>query len=185
MSFSISFAEPVAHAFFPSSAQDPRWFAVAVKPRHEKAVAGALEQKGYPAWLPLFERVHSYQSRRRKFQIPLFPGYVFCCMQPLARLPVLTTPGVLRIVGAGRTPMPIDEAELQSVRRAVERRAVLRPAFPMESGHKVRIAEGPFAGISGVVVRMRNPFRLLLSITLLQRAVALEIESDQVAIERV
>jgi transcription antitermination factor NusG len=161
------------------------WFAVAVKPRHEKCVTRLMEYKGITSWLPIEERTHRYGVRLRKFEVPLFPGYVFCQLQPAAHMPVVTTPGVLRIAGIGRTPIPLDQAEVQSIRTAALRRAHLRPCEYLEGGEQVRIVAGSLAGVTGTVVSTVRPFRVRLSITLLQRAVLLEIDSDDVIVEYV
>jgi transcription antitermination factor NusG len=161
------------------------WYAVAVKARHEKCVAEILGHKGLTAWLPMQERTHYYGQWRRVHQLPLFPGYVFCQLSLTAHMPVVTTPGVLRIVGAGRNPAPLDETEIQSIRTAAERNALLSSCEYLEGGQRVRIVAGPLAGVSGTVVSASRPFRVRLAVTLLQRAVLLEIDSDQLALEYV
>jgi transcription antitermination factor NusG len=103
----------------------------------------------------------------------------------LTRLPVLSTPGVLRIVSAGSHLLPLDDIEITSLRAAIERNAPLRPSAFFKGGTRVRIAEGPFEGVTGVVVNTCRPFRLMLSVTLLQRAVLLEIDADDVVVDRI
>jgi transcriptional antiterminator NusG len=161
------------------------WYAVAVQARHEKCVAGILAHKGLPAWVPMQERTHYYGNRRRVHQIPLFPGYVFCRLAAALHLPVLTTPGVLRIVGTGRHPVPLDESEIQSILTAEEHRARLTSCQYLDGGQRVRIIAGPMAGVSGTVVNASRPIKVRLAVTLLQRAVLLEIDSDQLALEYV
>jgi transcription antitermination factor NusG len=159
-----------------------QWYAVAVQARHEKCVAGMLEHKGLTAWLPMQERTHYYGKRRRIHQLPLFPGYVFCRLDG-AHMPVLTTPGVLRIVGCGRNPAPLDRTEIESIVTAAEKRAHLSSCEYLEGGQRVRIMDGPLEGVAGTVVNSSRPFRVRLAVTLLQRAVLLEIDSDQIALE--
>jgi transcription antitermination factor NusG len=164
---------------------DQKWFALVVKSRHEKAVAGLLKEKGFDSWVPTEKKTHRYQSAIKTSDIPLFPGYVFCRFDGTIRLPVLSTPGVVHVVSAGSHLLPVDDIEITSLRTAVERNAPLCPSVFLEGGSRVRIAEGPFEGVTGVVVKSCRPFRLMLSVTLLQRAVLLEIDADNVIVDRV
>src|SRR5690242_7103430 len=88
------------------------WYALAVKPRHDKAVSRTLENKGYQTLVPLYQQRRRYAKRTKDTTLPLFPGYVFCRFDCRTRLPVLTTPGVVQILGAGRVPTPVDETEI-------------------------------------------------------------------------
>src|SRR6516162_4623730 len=96
-------------ATWPSEEGSPQWFALAVKPRFDKAVARTLEMKGFQTFLPLYKKRHSYGARSKYSELPLFPGYVFCRFSPLIRLPILTTPGVTQILGNGSRPIALDE----------------------------------------------------------------------------
>ncbi len=160
-----------------------RWYALAVKPRHDKAVAHTLGNKGYEALAPTYRKRHIYGSRSKEAELPLFPGYVFCCVNVSKRLPVLMTPGVIQFVGAGRSPLPIDETEIASLRQAILAGAPLQPFPFLQAGYKVRIEEGSLAGVEGVVVSLKQGPRVVLSITLLQRSVLLEIDCGRVSLE--
>jgi len=103
-----------------ASASQGKWYALAVRSRHEKVAEQALADKGFDTFLPLYVRRHHYGVRRRDFRLPLFPGYLFCRFQPQTMIPVLNTPSVVRVVGIGRTPVPIDEAEVESLRIAAD-----------------------------------------------------------------
>jgi transcription antitermination factor NusG len=159
-----------------------KWFALSVNVRHEKTVSQLLHHKGLETFVPLYTRRHQYQRRRRSFDLPLFPGYVFCRSDPAVRLPILTTPGVLRMVGAGRMPIPVDNQEIELLQRAIAAGVSMNPHPFWQSGQKGRIAAGPLAGIHGIVVSAKPPVRLILSVSLLQRSVLLEIDSDCVAL---
>jgi transcription antitermination factor NusG len=161
----------------------PRWYALTVKPRHDKAVAHALEKKGYETLAPTYRKRHVYGSRSKETDLPLFPGYVFCLVDVSKRLPVIVTPGVIQFVGAGRSPIPIDETEISSLRQALLAGAALQPYPYLQAGHRVRIEEGALAGVQGVVVSLKQGPRVVLSITLLQRSVLLEIDSGSVSLE--
>jgi transcription antitermination factor NusG len=162
---------------------EPGWYAVSVKPRHDKAVARALENKGYEALAPTYRKRRVYGSRVREADLPLFPGYVFCRVDVARRLPVLTTHGVIQFVGAGRLPLPVDDAEIASLRQAILSGIPLQPYPFLRAGRRVRIEEGGLAGVEGVVVSMKQGPRVVLSITLLQRSVLLEIDCGRVSVE--
>jgi transcription antitermination factor NusG len=108
----------------------------------------------------------------------MFPGYVFCQFDPNARLPILTTPGVRHVVGSGRAPIPIDRAEMEAVRHLAESQLLAEPHPYLEVGQKVYIQEGPLAGAVGILVANKNSHRVIISVTLLRRAVAVEIDRD-------
>jgi transcription antitermination factor NusG len=156
------------------------WFALSVKSRHEKVVRQLLANKGFETFLPLYTRHHQYVRRARKFDLPLFPGYLFCRFDPTRCLQIVTTPGVLRLVGFGRTPTPVDHVEIASIQKVI---AANIPALPYpywRSGQKGRITHGALAGVEGVVVGDKSSLRLILSVTLLQRSVLLEIDASRV-----
>jgi transcription antitermination factor NusG len=140
-----------------------------------------LEHKGYETFLPLHTNRHQYASRVREFELPLFPGYLFCRFDPSLLSPVVNTPSVLRVVGVGRTPVPISENEIVSLRKAAGARIPMSPV-PYQAGQKIRIARGPLAGVEGIVSRAGQLMRLVLSVTLLQRSVLLEIDADCVSV---
>jgi transcription antitermination factor NusG len=160
------------------------WFALAVKPRYDKAVARTLAGKGYQTLVPLYKKRRQYAARYMESELPLFPGYVFCRFHPLKRLPILTTPGVTQILGAGNTPIPLCESEIDSLLKAIESQLPLEPFPYLEAGQKVRINQGALVGVEGVVVGSRQRPRLVLSITLLQRSVLLEIDRGLVSAEQ-
>ena len=159
------------------SVERREWFAIAVKPRHEKRVAQVLDTKGYETFLPLYKHRHQYAARRRDFDLPLFPGYVFSRFDVFKRLPVMVTPGVSRILGVGIYPTPVDPVEISSLRTTLDK-AVSAKALPfLEAGNKVRISEGPLRGVEGIIVLVRGEPRIVLSATLLQRSVLVEVDS--------
>jgi len=161
-----------------------QWFALAVKPRHDKAVARTLETKGFQTFLPLYKKQHPCGARRKESELPLFPGYVFCRFDALYRLPILTTPGVTQILGAGKMPIPLRDTEISSLQTAIQAQLRIRPCPFLQAGQKVRISEGALAGVQGIVMSSRQGPRLVLSVSLLQRSVLLEIDGDQVSAEK-
>jgi transcription antitermination factor NusG len=177
------FAQACDYASIPNQALSPsqpgpRWFALSVTVRHEKVVSQVLQNKGFETFLPLYKRRHEYVRRIREFELPLFPGYLFCRSDPAVRLPILTTPGVLQMVGAGRTPIPIEDREITSLQQAAAAGVSMVPHPFWQSGQRGIITTGPLAGLEGIVVNAKDSMRLILSVGLLQRSVLLEIDSD-------
>jgi len=161
-----------------SQSNNPRWYAVQVRSRHEDVVARHLRVRGLEAFLPQYRERHRWSDRCEEVDLPLFPGYVFCQFNPLNRLPVLTVPGVVQIVGAGKNLLPIDDNEIAAIQAAVKSGLPTRPSSFLEIGEKVRIEYGPLCGIEGILLGFRGHQRLVLSITLLQRSVAVEINGE-------
>ena len=156
------------------------WYALRVKPRFEKLVHEHLEQKGYEAFLPSYLSRNRWSDRIKDVRLPLFSGYTFCRFDVNARLPILITPGVQFIVGLGRSPVAVDETEIENIRRAVNSGQPMRPWPFIKVGQKVEIERGPLQGLSGIVLRMKNVDRLIVSVSLLMRSVAVEIDYDAV-----
>ena len=158
---------------------DLRWFALRVRPRHEKSASQFLETLGYELFCPTFTRKHTYGTRVRVFQLPLFAGYVFCRFDVTHRLPVLKAPGVVSIVGLGRTPIPIQEDEINSLRMVVSTELPVEPHPFVDVGESVEITAGPLSGIVGTVIRVKDAWRIVLSITLLRRSVLVEVDPSK------
>jgi transcription antitermination factor NusG len=154
------------------------WYALNIFPRHEKKVAAALDRKGYEAYLPVYCGRHRSAGRFQDVWLPLFPGYVFCRFDVQCRLPILQTSGVLSIVGIGRTPMPADDSEIEAVRRLEEPSWGLKPRpWPfLRVGNRVQVVEGPLRGLEGVLIDEVKDSRFVVSLNLLQRAVAVPID---------
>jgi transcription antitermination factor NusG len=152
------------------------WFALRVKSRSEKLVATIARHKGFEEFLPLYQTRRRWSDRFKVVELPLFPGYVFCRMNPELRLPLLTIPGVLSFVGIGKVPVPIADAEISAIQRAIGAGLLAEPYPFLEVGQQVRLAEGPLAGLEGLLVEVRKQHRILVSVSLLKRSVAVEID---------
>lgn len=155
-----------------------QWFALRVRPRCEKAVAEALRGKGYEEFLPLYRERRRWSDRVADVDLPLFPGYVFSRFDVQKRLPILKTPGVMLVVGIGRIPQPVDESEIEALQILVRSRLDVQPWPYLHIGQRVRILRGPLAGAEGILTAVKKQSRLLVSVTLLQRSVAVEISED-------
>jgi transcription antitermination factor NusG len=158
------------------------WFALQVRTRHEMAIASFLEAKGYEQFVPLYKVKKRWSDRIKVMQAPLFPGYLFCRLDPQYRLPVLKTPGVIQIVGTNRIPAPIEEAEIQAIQTLIGSGLQTEPWPYLAVGDHVRIESGCLRGMDGIVVKLKENYRLVVSVTLLRRSVAVEI--DPALVER-
>jgi transcription antitermination factor NusG len=153
-----------------------RWFALRVRARYERIVATIARNKGIDEFLPTYRSRRRWSDRVQAVELPLFPGYVFCRLDPAFRLPLLTIPGVLHFVGVGRIPLPIDDEEIASIHTAIQSGLSAEPWPYLEIGQRVRLEEGPLAGLEGLLVEVRKLHRIIVSVSLLKRSVAVEIE---------
>jgi transcription antitermination factor NusG len=117
----------------------------------------------------------------KEVEAPLFKGYTFCRFDASQRLPILTTPGVVSIVGNTCSgPIAVDERELASVRNMVSSGAVVGPWPFLREGQFVSVERGPLSGVEGIIISFKGQYRLIVSVSLLQRSVAVEIDRDWV-----
>ena len=154
------------------------WFALLTKLGRERHAGKSLGNVGYECYLPVSCSTRRWSDRWKKVETPLFPGYLFCRMNLHDRLPVLTTPGVIQIVGVGKTPVPIEEDEIVALQRVESSRLPTIPWPYLEVGQIARIGDGPLKGLTGAVTRIKSGMKLILSVRLLQRSVAVEIDRD-------
>jgi len=152
------------------------WFALDVRRRYENIVGAHLNGKGFEWFLPLYTSRRRWSDRFKEIEQPLFPGYVFCRLDLKDRLPVLMIPGVNLIVGSGRTPIPIDDSEIAAIQTAVTSGIPTAPWKFLQIGQRVSIERGPLCGLEGILLGFRGQHRLVLSVTLLRRSVAVQIE---------
>lgn len=149
--------------------------------RNEISVANQLEGKGYELFLPLHKVKRKWSDRVKEVESALFPGYLFCRLDPQDRLPILKTPGVAQIVGYSHVPIPVDEQEIESIRTVIASGIPAVPCAYLEVGSRVRIEAGALRGLEGILTEVKGKRRLVLAVTLLQRSVAVEIDSDAVS----
>ena len=157
------------------------WFALQVRIRHESDVALHLQGKGYEWFLPLYKTRRRWSDRVKQLEVPLFPGYVFCRFNPQDRLPILKTPGVRQIVGNQHTPLPVDESEIRALQTLVLSGAPNQPCPFLSVGDRVRVQSGALRDLEGILVDVKGRQRLVISVTLLCRSVAVEIDRADVA----
>ena len=157
------------------------WYALYVRSRHEKVVESGLRGKGYTAFSPSYRTKRKRVDRITEIDVPLFPGYVFCHFDSNNRLPILTTPGIVGLVGPRNRPQPVDDLEIASIRTIALSGRPVQPWPFLRSGQRIRLQAGPLMGAEGIFLRVKDEHHLIVSITLLQRSVSVVIETDAVA----
>lgn len=157
---------------------DPQWYVAYTYPRHEKSVAEQLFLRSVETFLPTFTKTSSWKDRRVSLDLPLFAGYVFTRICAVDKLKVLTIPSVIRILSFRGVPVPVSDAEIDAIRLCVGSGGKLQPHSFMEVGDRVRVKEGAFKGLQGIVVRSNNSCKLVISIGLIHQSVAVEIKTE-------
>jgi transcription antitermination factor NusG len=154
----------------------PHWYAVHTSPRHEKRVAEYLNQKAVENFLPLFKTVRKWKNGvRAEVAFPLFPGYLFTRIPLQERLRVLELPSVVRLVGFNSIPIAVPAEEIETLRSGLHcLRAEPHPYLTI--GDRVRIIAGPMSGLQGILTRRKQDLRVVLSIDLIMRSIAVEVE---------
>ncbi len=136
-----------------------RWHAIYTCSRHEKSVSRQLRQKQIDCFLPLYRSVRRWKDRRKELELPLFPGYVFVHIDDEDRL---------------------DEREVESLRSGVMNGACAEPHPYLKAGRRVRVKHGPMAGMEGILVRKKDRYRVVISIEIIMRSVAVEVDEADV-----
>ena len=152
------------------------WYALHVRSRAEFAVAQYLEGAKYSVFLPTYSDLHRWSDRVKTIRTPFFPGYVFCRMDINARLSVLQAPGVVNVVSCGRSFVPVPDDEIAAVRAVASSPLFARHCPYLNVGDQVIIKRGPLAGVEGMLIQVKNDYRLVVSIHLLQRSLAVEVD---------
>src|SRR5664280_350305 len=147
-------------------------------PRPDQLSWSTLRGKGYQEFFPLYRSRRRWSDRTKELELPLFPGYSFCQFDVNHRLPILTTPGVIGIVGAGKIPVPVDLEEIEAIRAILRSGLAAQPWPLLRVGSKVYIEGGPLAGLEGIITNTDKVYRLVVSVSLLQRSVAVEIDRE-------
>jgi transcription antitermination factor NusG len=130
--------------------------------------------------LPLYRSSRRWSNRNCEVELPLFSGYIFASFDPHERLPILQTPGVVQVVSNGAGPVPVEREEIDNLRRIVEMDILAEPWMFLKTGQIVEVTHGSLAGLRGAFVRRKNGLRLVISVSLLQRAVAIEVDAGAI-----
>jgi transcription antitermination factor NusG len=156
------------------------WSAVFVRPRHERGVAELLAHQGYENFLPMFRSRRTWSDRTKELYLPLFPTYVFCRLDRKDKCRIEKTPGVIRIVECAGEIAIIPESEISAIKRIAQCPLTIEPWEGLRCGAEVIVQAGPLSGLSGIIVQHKNHCKLIVSITLLNRAVSVELDNDVV-----
>ena len=161
----------------------PKWLAAYTTPRHEKRVGQHLEMRQIEHYLPLYRTQRKWSDGSRvTLDLPLFPGYIFVCIQRNERGRVLEVPGVLSVVGGtGGEPASLPEGEIDALRSGLSQRNA-QPHPLLKVGQRARIRSGAFAGMQGVVVRMKYSFRVVLTLDSIMQSFAVEVDGEELEI---
>lgn len=164
----------------PSCGLEMQWYAAYTCANHEKKVREQLELRRVDSFLPLYETVRRWKDRRMHLRLPLFPGYVFARMALRDRLQVLQVPGVVRLVGFNGLPTPLADVEIEGLKKGLASGILAEPHPFLTVGRRVRIKSGPLAGREGVLLRRKSCLRVVLSIELILRSVAVDVGEENI-----
>ncbi len=167
-----------------STARFPQWYAVQTAPRHEKNVATHLLGEGIETFLPLTIELRQWSDRKQRLELPLFPGYLFVRLEDYFsdRLRVMRKSGVVRFIGNQVGALPIPDEEIGNVRQLLKSRIGCQAHPYLKIGQRVRIREGALKGIEGILVRVANDRTLVLSVDLIQRSLAVQLQGYDVEV---
>jgi transcription antitermination factor NusG len=156
--------------------QSQSWYALQVRTRWESSTAGLLSEKGHEVFLPAYREKRRWSGRLKEINAPLFPGYIFCQFDPQKRLPILVTPGVIAVVSRGRVPLPVDDSEIAAIQTIVSSGFRPEPWPYLELGQRIRIESDALNGLEGILISFKGNHRIVVSVSLLRRSVAVEID---------
>lgn len=163
-----------------ASITNPHWYAAHIRSRHEKKVADQLAGKNVNFFLPTYVAQHRWKDRLARVELPLFPGYMFVQIPLIERLRVLEVPGVVRLVSAGGDAVPLDDSEIEILRQGLTAKLKAEPYPYLKVGTRVRIKTGSLAGLEGILLRKKDSFRVVISVDLIMRSIAVEISAADV-----
>ena len=155
------------------------WYAIYTRSRHEQKVYERIREKEIELFLPLFEQWSRRRDRRKRIQVPLFPGYLFVQtqMDPYSYYTILKTNGVVKILSNGRVPTPIPDEQIHALQTLTKNNMAITPCQYLKEGERVRVTHGPLIGTEGILLRMKpNKNRLVLSVDLIKKSVSLELD---------
>jgi len=168
-----------------SSIDQRFWYAAYTCSRHEKSVAEHLRQREIESFLPLYETIHRWNNGRHRVQLPLFPGYVFVRLALPEKLRVLQTPGLVELVSFNGRPAALPDAEIETLRNALQAGIPAQPYRYLSVGSRVEICRGPLQGMQGILLRHQGQFRVVLSVEMIMRSIIVEVEAaDVMALDR-
>ncbi len=157
------------------------WYALQVNCRKEPSIASQIEGRGFECFLPTYKSLRKWSDRTKEIDQALFPGYLFCRFEYQQRQQIMTTAGVVQVVGNGRMAIPVPDAEIEALQVAVSSGVPAQPWPYLKAGELVRVNYGHLSGLEGILVNFKGNHRVVLSVTLLQRSLALEVDLSWVS----
>jgi transcription antitermination factor NusG len=158
------------------------WFALQIYTGKERWTAAELEERGYDVLLLLYSIQRQWSDRKVTIERPLFPGYLFCRFEQALRVKVAAVPGVLQVIGSGKTPIPVGEHEIRSLQKIAEAGWPASPCPYVNSGDLVEVAGGALDGVVGRVVSVRRKLRVVVSVSILERSVSVEVDQTRLRV---
>jgi transcription antitermination factor NusG len=158
----------------------PLWFAAYTRANHERTAAEHLAQRSIAHFVPTYESVRVWKDRKKRLDLPLFPGYVFVRVPLEEKLRVLVVPGIVRLVGFDGRPLPVPDDEIATLRTVVEHKLKAEPHPYLIAGRKVRIVRGALEGMEGILIRKKGRLRVIVSITLIRQSAMIEVNAHDV-----
>lgn len=152
------------------------WYALQVTCRKELSVASQMEGRGVECFLPTYKSLRKWSDRTKEIQQALFPGYLFSRFALEDRQQVVTAPGVLQVVGSGKVAIPVPDCEIEALQVAMRSEVASEPWPYLRTGERVKVNYGRLAGLEGILINFKGNHRVVLSVTLLQRSLALEVD---------
>jgi transcription antitermination factor NusG len=156
------------------------WFALQTKPRNERQIERLLTHKGYECCLPMYRQRRRWSDRVIEIELPLFPMYIFCRSNSSAHGKAISTPGVTRIVGFGGQPAEVRVEEIAALQLLDQSGLLREPWAYIPNGTLVQVETGPLTGAQGIFCLDEDKGRLVISVTLLQRSVAVQLSENTV-----
>jgi transcription antitermination factor NusG len=157
--------------------QEFQWAAAYTVARHEKAVARQLQERGIAHFLPLYRGWHRWKDRRKLVELALFPSYVFVRILATNRLRVLQVSGVVNLVTFNGQLAALPEQEINALRNGLENQIYAEPCPYLRVGKRVRVVRGPLIGAEGILARKKDKYRVVISMEVLMRSVAVEVDA--------
>ena len=162
----------------------PHWYAAYTHSNHEKKAAAHLRNRGLEHYLPTYTSIRRWKDRRVRLEMPLFPGYVFVQIAGSECLPVLRVPGIAYLVSFNGRPAALPAEQIHQLRHGLAQMRAEPHSF-LPAGRRVRILSGPLEGTEGILVRAKNACRVVLTVKLIERSVAVEVDWGVLELMRV
>lgn len=167
---------PIENPATIAKAPERNWYALCTCPRHEKRVAEQIERRNLSCFLPLYRSLRRWKDRRKELDLVLFPGYIFVRIALENRLQVLNLPGALRFVSFNGQPAALPAEEIEALQSRLSGDVRIEPHPYLRKGRRVRVRSGAMQGLEGIVVRRKDRCRIIFSIDLIMRSVAVELD---------